>query len=243
MHPNKEIKSSYTKTNVEIVKNLVTSQNYAEKQEPNVLTTKETLQDSALDQICPFCDHTCLVRKEHIQHIKDNHARGPPYKCPSCSYTNIKLQKMLAHCVCHANTMACTQEGCEYKTKSVNNLKKHEKNHNTDAMSEPFSCKVPDCGYITKSVHNIKKHNKNNHGLSDKKIYNDSKFVCNICNKSFGHKNTLEQHQAVHTNEKKFKCKSCPFSTKYNPHLAAHKRMHEGNVHKCTMEGCQYYTP
>ena len=47
--------------------------------------------------------------------------------------------------------------------------------------------------------------------------------------------------QAVHSDEKKFKC-SCGFSTKFSSHLAEHKRTHEGKVHRCTLEGCQYWT-
>ena len=59
----------------------------------------------------------------------------------------------------------------------------------------------------------------------------------------FAQKSTLEQHQAVHTDEKKFKCKICPYSSKYSSHLAAHRRVHEGRVHRCTFDGCQYWTP
>jgi hypothetical protein len=29
----------------------------------------------------------------------------------------------------------------------------------------------------------------------------------------------------------------------FSSHLAAHKRVHEGNVHRCYFEGCQYWTP
>ena len=98
----------------------------------------------------------------------------------------------------------------------------------------PFSCPKEDCNFRTKSVHNLKKHEKN---------HSEQKFICDICQKSFGHRYTLDQHQAVHTDEKKFKCKLCTFSTKYSSHLAAHKRVHEGKVHRCNFEGCQYWTP
>ena len=99
---------------------------------------------------------------------------------------------------------------------------------------QPFVCQHENCSFRTKSVHNLKKHEKN---------HSQQKFSCETCGKMFAQKSTLEQHQAVHTDEKKFKCKICPYSSKYSSHLAAHRRVHEGRVHRCTFDGCQYWTP
>ena len=55
--------------------------------------------------------------------------------------------------------------------------------------------------------------------------------------------NLFDNIQAVHSDEKKFKCNQCAYSTKFSSHLAEHKRTHEGKVHRCTIEGCPYWTP
>jgi len=154
--------------------------------------------------VCPFCNLTTFWIKDHLSHIQSQHISGkPPYKCPRCDYQHSKLHQVISHQTIHSVAMPfqCQIKNCSFKTKSLNNLKKHEKNH-----GEP-------------------------------------KFVCKICDKSFSHKYTLEQHQAVHTDEKKYKCKLCTYSTKYSSHLAAHRRVHEGKVHRCTFDGCQYWTP
>lgn len=151
---------------------------------------------------CPICSAESNSCKDHYQHIKEQHIPGPPYQCPSCQYTNPKLQQTISHLSCHSDRpqFGCRSQGCDFRTDSVVTLRKHQK------------------------------------------IHGQPRFTCLICSKSFGHKYTLEQHQAVHTDERKFKCTICSFSTKYNSHLAAHRRVHEGNVHRCTFEGCQYWS-
>jgi len=152
---------------------------------------------------CPLCSLESSVAKEHFQHIEEVHLPGPPYQCPTCDYTSAVLHQTVSHLSCHSDRpqFGCNAAQCDFRTDSVQSLKKHQKTHS-----------LP-------------------------------QFTCETCSKSFGHKYTLVQHQAVHTEERKFKCKLCSFSTKYNSHLAAHKRVHEGNVHRCTFEGCQYWSP
>ena len=154
--------------------------------------------------VCPFCTEVSYWIKDHHQHIQANHISGkPPYKCPRCDYQNARLQQVITHQTSHSVAM-------------------------------PFKCQIEDCTFKTKSLVNLKNHEKNHGG---------QKFICPICEKAFSHKATLEQHKAVHSDEKKFKCKLCTYSTKYNSHLAAHRRVHEGKVHRCTFDGCQYWTP
>ena len=65
-----------------------------------------------------------------------------------------------------------------------------------------FGCRSQGCEFRTDSVVTLRKHQK---------IHGQPRFTCLICSKSFGHKYTLEQHQAVHTDERKFKCTICSF--------------------------------
>ena len=65
-----------------------------------------------------------------------------------------------------------------------------------------FGCRSQGCEFRTDSVATLRKHQK---------IHGQPRFTCLICSKSFGHKYTLEQHQAVHTDERKFKCTICSF--------------------------------
>ena len=120
---------------------------------------------------------------------------------------------------------------CAYQNSRLQQVVAHQSCH---SESLPFSCQHENCTFRTKSSHNLRKHEKN---------HSQQKFNCQTCGKSFAQKSTLEQHQAVHTDEKKFKCKICPYSSKYSSHLAAHRRVHEGRVHRCTFDGCQYWTP
>ena len=76
---------------------------------------------------CPICNAESNGCKDHYQHIKvdnitsfvfcmyivqtmkqifqiqEQHIPGPPYQCPSCQYSNPKLQQTVSHLSCHSD--------------------------------------------------------------------------------------------------------------------------------------------
>eukprot|EP00090_Calanus_glacialis_P028616 TRINITY_DN45936_c0_g1_i1.p1 TRINITY_DN45936_c0_g1~~TRINITY_DN45936_c0_g1_i1.p1 ORF type:complete len:1124 (-),score=212.01 TRINITY_DN45936_c0_g1_i1:40-3411(-) len=163
------------------------------------------------------------------------HSSNKEFVCPFCNLTSAWNKDHYQHIqekhIPGPAPFKCPHQKCPYQNTKLQQVISHQSCHSENM---PFSCQKEDCNFRTKSIHNLRKHEKN---------HSEQKFICDICQKSFGHRYTLDQHQAVHTDEKKFKCKLCTFSSKYSSHLAAHKRVHEGKVHRCNFEGCQYWTP
>lgn len=56
----------------------------------------------------------------------------------------------------------------------------------------------------------------------------DKVFVCNICNRCFGYKHVLQNHERTHTGEKPFECRECHKRFTRDHHLKTHMRLHTG---------------
>lgn len=60
-------------------------------------------------------------------------------------------------------------------------------------------------------------------------------FVCQICNRSFGYKHVLQNHERTHTGEKPFECRECHKRFTRDHHLKTHMRLHTGEKpYHCT---------
>lgn len=64
-------------------------------------------------------------------------------------------------------------------------------------------------------------------------------FECKVCNKTFGYKHVLQNHEKVHTGEKSFLCTKCNKRFRRDHHLKVHMRLHSGEKpYSCTFPKC-----
>ncbi|GBM06515.1 Protein krueppel [Araneus ventricosus] len=54
------------------------------------------------------------------------------------------------------------------------------------------------------------------------------KFYCSVCNREFGYKHVLQNHERTHTGEKPFECPECHKRFTRDHHLKTHMRLHTG---------------
>jgi len=63
----------------------------------------------------------------------------------------------------------------------------------------------------------------------------DKVFVCQVCNRCFGYKHVLQNHERTHTGEKPFECGECHKRFTRDHHLKTHMRLHTGEKpYHCT---------
>lgn len=62
----------------------------------------------------------------------------------------------------------------------------------------------------------------------------DKVFTCGVCQRSFGYKHVLQNHERTHTGEKPFQCRECQKRFTRDHHLKTHMRLHTGEKpYKC----------
>ncbi|XP_044750341.1 oocyte zinc finger protein XlCOF6-like isoform X2 [Coccinella septempunctata] len=82
-----------------------------------------------------------------------------------------------------------------------------------------FSCEV--CQKKFNHASSLIYHRNSEHN-------NGKRFVCNKCNKIFKHRQLLQRHQLVHTEERPYKCTMCSSAFKTKTNLMSHNSIHTG---------------
>lgn len=76
-------------------------------------------------------------------------------------------------------------------------------------------------------------------GLEKKEATKAKVFTCNVCQKSFGYKHVLQNHEKTHTGEKSHVCTVCNKRFRRDHHLKVHQRLHTGvRPYSCTFPNC-----
>ncbi|XP_062592333.1 zinc finger protein 510-like [Saccostrea cucullata] len=75
------------------------------------------------------------------------------------------------------------------------------------------------CSKFFSTPHGLEVHVRRSHSGS-------RPYACEICNKTFGHAVSLDQHRVVHTQERSFECKQCGKCFKRSSTLSTHLLIH-----------------
>ncbi|KAK3094665.1 hypothetical protein FSP39_004667 [Pinctada imbricata] len=75
------------------------------------------------------------------------------------------------------------------------------------------------CGKLFSTAHGLEVHARRSHN-------GQRPFCCDVCDKSFGHAVSLDQHRIMHAQQKSFECKQCGKSFKRSSTLSTHMLIH-----------------
>ncbi|KAH9509406.1 hypothetical protein Btru_045809 [Bulinus truncatus] len=86
-----------------------------------------------------------------------------------------------------------------------------------DSMTSSFRC--GQCQKPFSTPHGLEVHVRRTHSGS-------RPFACDVCNKTFGHSVSLDQHRSIHNQERSFECHQCGKTFKRSSTLSTHLLIH-----------------
>ncbi len=155
-----------------------------------------------------------------------------------------------------ASKHQCDYEGCDYRTKRLDSLKRHKQTH-LPADQRPrkpkvHQCDYEGCNYNTYHTGHLNEH-KQTHLPANQRL---KVHQCDYagCNFSTNHASGLKKHKQIHLpadqrlrKPKVHHCdhEGCNYKTDQASNLKKHKRTHlpadqRAKVHQCDHEGCNY---
>lgn len=123
----------------------------------------------------------------------------------------------------------------DYLTK----LDQEKKVEPVSATADKSSYRLPDQTEASSTTADSVRRNNNSKklttSLAKRPQGGNRVFTCQTCNRSFGYKHVLQNHERTHTGEKPFECKVCHKRFTRDHHLKTHMRLHTGEKpYSCT---------
>lgn len=181
---------------------------------------------------CKQCKFRASDEAELDLHVNEVHqgAHDVTYKCSNCEFTCSYIKEYYKHLKKHFPGPPFKCDNCDYQCDKMVNLVAHRSKTCDD---KPHHCTM--CDYKCRSRPYLLVHMRSHTG--------ELPYKCETCGRAYAMRSTLEQHLTSHSKEQPYLCDACGFATKYIAHLMAHKRIHTGDVHRCTFPDCKYSTP
>ncbi|CAL8111132.1 unnamed protein product [Orchesella dallaii] len=177
--------------------------------------------------ICCYCGKKCYFLVSLIEHINTHdRTQKTDHNCSDCNEYFRNENKLAQHRVkVHgAPKVSCEICGNEYVT--PNGLSMHMKEHSKEA----YHCKICDKYYGAKSRYDD--HMRSLHS-------DERKFACELCGFTCKTSGVLSRHRLTHT--KPFVCNVCDRSFARRFTLNSHMNMHTGSTFVCHICGYEFH--
>ncbi|XP_063911182.1 zinc finger protein 62 homolog [Zophobas morio] len=225
---------------------------------------------------CPHCPKAFSNNRKLKRHMI-SHSDLRPYSCDICFKKFKRKYDITIHKRVHNGPLFFACDLCDMKLKSKGSLLTHRRRHLKDYVQ---MCKICDIGFVTNQEYNNHmgaKHGTSSHicdvcgrGCYDKaslqshiakhekgyennkfkcefcdktflqekylkhhfrRIHKDGgqKFICDLCGKKVNSKTSLRDHLIMHSGSKPIECKECGKGFALKTTLKAHMRIHTGD--------------
>jgi len=202
-------------------------------------------------ETCPkkFKRESCL---EH--HRKRVHLNIREFKCATCGKEFSAERHLKQHTLVHTGLKLHTCELCGTSFKQKPHLKSHIKHVHEGVkrikIDRNMNVQCGKCGKLCFNQQSLQIHEKTHTGsLAERKIFTCNfcsaafttaqnlkghvksvhegvkPYSCQICDRKFAYKDTLEAHMPTHTGEAAYKCENCEKSFKQRSSLCTHRKL------------------
>ncbi|VEN46904.1 unnamed protein product [Callosobruchus maculatus] len=178
---------------------------------------------------CPICfthiNDSLLLE----QHLALSHAKDVTYKCGLCSFVCQYHGDYLNHMKMHFSGPPFKCDFCDYTSDQISKLISHRAHHLEENI---YQCTF--CSFKCRQKQNF---------ISHMKLHTpDKTYKCDQCSKEFRFKQNLDSHMLNHDADRNLVCDACGFHTKFLSHMIAHRRIHAGDIYRCSYPHCKYTT-
>lgn len=152
-------------------------------------------------QKCGRCFDSRLKRMKHQFTHTGAASSASSLDCAKCQRTFSSRLALVEHQAWHESRMLYSCPTCGRQFRQNTGLWRHLRTHKPDAPKQRYPC--PQCGKDFARPYYLKAH------LASHDESYKSRFVCDICQRSFFQRSDLSRHQQTHNSERCFECSIC----------------------------------
>jgi KRAB domain-containing zinc finger protein len=151
---------------------------------------------------CKVCYKVFSGRGNFTKHVRRSHSGYKPFKCSVCDKDFTCKYSMKRHEMSHLGVKPYSCGYCSYNFSQKSMLKRHISRIHDALLNPDRTPKIPkQCNICKRPVFDMEKHNTKCHG--------DTRYVCEICNKSYAQNTALNRHRRVVHLGMHSKCEFC----------------------------------